>query len=562
LIVPPSPDASPASHLRLPARLWRRPWSAEALTLLVCLFFVLVSNRAFWQQALADRSWSQPGTWQFAASAFVALVALQFALLVLPMTQRLVRPLLALLLFATAFASYFMQKYSAYLDPVTLRAVVRTDIHEAGELFSWSLLPHLLWQAVLPAWLLWRLPLNSRRWQIALGWRLGWMFVALLVAAAALFATFADISSLMRNQPALRYLITPGNYVYSLVRATGTDARQAAQPLVPIGTDAALGPGWRARTRPVLMILVVGETARAANWGLSGYARQTTPELARLDVINYTDVTSCGTATETSLPCMFAPVGRRQYDEQRIRSQESLLHVLNRAGFAISWRDNQSGCKGVCKDLPAEQYDTRRTPGLCDRNRCLDEILFEGLDAEVADASRSRVIVMHGLGSHGPSYFDRYPEAFRRFTPTCDTGDLRRCSSEEIVNAYDNSLLYTDHVLARTIAFLQAQQARYDTLMVYVSDHGESLGEKNLYLHGVPYPIAPREQTHVPMVMWLSPGYRSSFGVDLACLREHATQPVSHDHLFHSTLGLLDVQTTVREPAYDISAACRPRREM
>jgi lipid A ethanolaminephosphotransferase len=304
-------------------------------------------------------------------------------------------------------------------------------------------------------------------------------------------------------------------------------------------------------------VLVVGETARAANWGLSGYARQTTPQLAALPVINFSDVSSCGTNTEVSLPCMFAPVGRRQYDEQRIRGSEGLLHVMARAGVAVHWRDNQSGCKGVCDGLPNDSVQGLNAPGLCSEGRCLDEGLLQGIDRRLAQAQGTQLLVLHQLGNHGPAYFRRYPAAFARFTPACEDEDLQHCTREQIVNAYDNALLYTDHVLAQLITQLQARADSVDSALLYVSDHGESLGENRLFLHGMPYAIAPDVQTKVPMVMWASPGFAQGVGLDLGCLRQRAQAGVSHDHLFHTLLGLLDVTTSLYEPGWDFSAECR-----
>jgi len=312
-----------------------------------------------------------------------------------------------------------------------------------------------------------------------------------------------------------------------------------------------------------VLVLVVGETARAANWQLNGYPRPTTPELAKLPVINFPDVTSCGTNTETSLPCMFAPVGRRNYDEARIRGSESLLHLLVHAGVSVHWRDNQSGCKGVCAGLPQDEVVSLNPAGLCSDGRCLDEGLLLGLN-ERLEATRTvtgrpptQVLVLHMLGSHGPAYFRRYPPAFAHFAPACEKDDLQKCTRDEIVNAYDNSLRYTDHVLGSLIATLQRNEADVDSALIYVSDHGESLGERNLYLHGLPWFIAPKEQTHVPMVMWLSSGMARASAVDTACLRRRAAAPASHDHLFHTVLGLLDVKTAVYEPDWDLVGGCR-----
>ncbi|MGO4779028.1 phosphoethanolamine transferase, partial [Lysobacter sp. 2RAB21] len=153
------------------------------------------------------------------------------------------------------------------------------------------------------------------------------------------------------------------------------------------------------------------------------------------------------------------------------------------------------------------------------------------------------------------SYYLRYPPRLRVFTPTCDTGELGQCGREQIVNAYDNAILYTDEFLARTIAYL-SEDADRDTAMIYVSDHGESLGENGLYLHGVPYSIAPKTQIKVPMVMWMSPGFIGSRGVDMQCLRAESAKPASHDNLFHSILGLMQVQTNVYRKDMDLFAPC------
>jgi lipid A ethanolaminephosphotransferase len=195
--------------------------------------------------------------------------------------------------------------------------------------------------------------------------------------------------------------------------------------------------------------------------------------------------------------------------------------------------------------------------GLCDKGRCLDEGLLLGLEQRLKAAQGPQVLVLHMLGNHGPSYFRRHPPAFAKFQPACEKDDLRQCSREQIVNAYDNALLYTDEVLARLIDRLKASGV--DTAMLYVSDHGESLGENNLFLHGIPYAIAPKEQTEVPMVLWMSEGFRAASGVDEACLRQRATQPAAHDHLFHTVLGLMDVRTSLYEGAWDLGKNCRPR---
>ena len=545
--------------VRLPPS-WPRSWSSEGLLLAVSVFLLLSANSAFFRQALTGRSLGDPSSWGFGLALALALLALNFLVLGLLCHGRLLKPVAALLILVAAGGSHFIATFGIYLDPSMLRNALRTDPAEAGELIGPALLASLLFKGALPAALMWRVPLRRLPFWRALGRRALWLLGALLLLLAAILIEFRPLSSMMRNHRDLRYLVTPANLVWSTGSVLAADLRGAARPRQPIGLDARPGPAMAARTRPLRVVLVVGETARAANWGLNGHARQTTPELAAVPgLINFPQTSSCGTNTEVSVPCMFAPVGRRDYDEDRIRGSESLLHVLARAGVDVLWRDNQSGCKGVCDGLPSEEMVRLDPPGLCAEGRCLDEALLAGLDERLASARGSGLIVLHMLGNHGPSYFRRYPERFARFQPACQSDDLRQCDSTAIANAYDNALLYTDHVLATLIARLQAQaqSSQVDTAMIYLSDHGESLGESNLFLHGLPWAIAPEVQKRVPMVMWFSDGLARQERLDLDCLRRRAAQPAAHDHLFHTLLGLLDVRTALHEPALDLLAGCR-----
>ena len=267
-------------------------------------------------------------------------------------------------------------------------------------------------------------------------------------------------------------------------------------------------------------------------------------------------VQACGTSTEVSLPCMFAPIGRRDYDEKRIRNEQSLLHVLARVGIGVYWIDNQSGCKGVCAGLSQERIPGDADPAFCDGERCLDGILLPRLAAKLKTSPGDLVVVLHMLGNHGPAYSRRYPPEFRRFVPTCESLELSECSQDEILNAYDNAILYTDHVLASLVHYLETQTDR-DAGLIYVSDHGESLGESGFYLHGLPYRIAPAVQREVPMLVWLSDNLQRDSGLSTACLRQGVSSDVSHDHLFHSVLGLLQVETAAREPTLDLFTPCR-----
>lgn len=558
---PAAPAATASAHPPRPLdriTRWRPEWRVETLALALAVYFTLIANTPFWSALLSGRDAASPATWGYAAAVGVLVAAIHFLLLALLLNRWTARPLAGLLLVLSAAAAHFMARYHIYLDPDMLRNVLRTDPAEAGDLLSWALLGDLVWLAGPPLLLLARLRLRREPLPRALLRRAGALALALLAGSAALFAAYRDLAPAMRNQKETRYLITPANFLYSLARATTRDARAADAPRAPIGEDAALGAAWAGRRKPALFVLVLGETARAANWGLNGYARDTTPELARVaDLISFAPVTSCGSNTEVSVPCLFSPWGRRQYDEERIRGSESLLDVARRAGFSVAWIDNQSGCKGVCRGVGEIRPDPAATPELCDGGRCLDGALLPALEAVAAGQEGNLLVVLHLIGNHGPAYYKRYPPGFAHFTPACTDNDLARCPREAVVNAYDNALRYTDHVLARTIDFLRAQSASRDTAFLYVSDHGESLGENGIYLHGLPYAIAPAVQTQVPMALWLSPGWARDSALDTGCLARRAHAPAHHDHVFHTVLGLLDIQTTVYERDMDLAAACR-----
>lgn len=524
--------------------------TSEAALAGVCLYFVAICNGGFWQAAVHDGA--SPG---LLASLAVAVFALHALLLGIFAIGRALRPLLAALIVATAVGTFYMRHYAVLFDVEMMLNVLHTDPAESRELFSPWLVLHVLLQAGPPLLALGWVRTAQRPWRQAIATRALFLGGMALLAAVAMLLSSQGIFALMRSDHALRYRITPGNLVVSTVRALTEAPEPPAGQRLPVAADAARAlraPGQK----PRLLVLVVGETVRAQNWGLNGYARQTTPELARRDVVNFSDVESCGTSTEVSLPCMFSAYGRRHYDKAAIRSHESLLDVVARAGVEVRWRDNQSGCKGVCDGTGIERMQAADAPALCDGDRCLDDILLRGLRARIDAAPGDLLIVLHQLGNHGPNYFERYPAAYEVFKPACRTAELSRCTPVQIANAYDNAIRYTDAFLAHALDIVQ-QQDSHDAALLYVSDHGESLGEYGLYLHGAPYAIAPAQQLHVPMVAWVSSGLAGDLGLDMQCLRAHAAQPTSHDALFHSVLGAFDVRTRAYAPALDLFAPCR-----
>jgi len=534
-------------------RSWRPELTVEALAFIGSVYFALTANGRFWATA-----WGVGGHQVYLVAALlVLLLGLHGLVLGLLLARAWARQLLGVLVLGTALATYYMGAYGVYLDGDMLRNVAHTDWAESRELLTPGLVVHVVLFGILPCAALQRIRLKARPFLRAAAVRIVFLIAmwSLVMVGAAM--SFKDLSSLLRNHHEVRYLVTPSNYVYGRARMAVSNAHGAEPPLLPIAEDAHRAVPAAGR-RPRLVVLVVGETVRAENWGLNGYRRNTTPELAASNAINFPHMSACGTSTEVSLPCMFSPFGREDYDESRIRTHQSFLHVLERVGVDVEWHDNQSGCKGVCRGLPLDMIGPSSDPALCNGLRCYDEVLLHALPSASARGERDRIIVLHMLGNHGPSYFQRYPPAFERFRPACRNSELGRCTQAEIVNAYDNAVLYTDHVLAGVIAHLSALE-NYDTAMIYLSDHGESLGERGVYLHGIPYSIAPRQQVGVPMVMWFSDGYAAQAGLDVGCLRSKAGQAASHDSLFPTVLGLFDVETASRRREHDLVEPCRAR---
>lgn len=494
------------------------------------------------------------------------IAALSFALLALASWRRVLKPAIALLLLSAALGAHFMGQYGVVIDPTMMANVFGTDPREVRDLVNLPLAWSLLGLAGLPiAWML-RRPLAYGAWPRRLRRNLLAALAGLLAVLMLAIGFYPDLSGTMRNHKQLRYLVNPFNGYYSLGRAAYLDGRAQTQALRPIGLDARPAPP-RPGQRPPLLLLVVGETARADHFGLNGYGRDTTPGLAARGVLSFHQVSSCGTNTAASLPCMLSHEGKAAYESHDDR-YENLLDLLQRAGLAVLWVENQAGCKGVCERVPHTRPEIA-APGaaapdarLCPGGECFDEALLTGLDARLAALpverrERGVVLVLHQIGSHGPAYAARSPADRKPFQPECASTVLHQCPRETLINSYDNSIAYTDRLLSKAIDWLQNMQSGYDTRLLYLSDHGESLGENGLYLHGLPYALAPREQTHVPMVAWLPDRSLHADRLDAACLRARLDTPLTHDHLFHTVLGLARVQASEYRAALDALDPCR-----
>ena len=542
-------------------------WHPAWLVVLVSVWLATACNVPLWREvaALPDHTGLRGASFGLAFAVIVA--AGNVALLSLLAWGRGLKPALVLVVLMAALGTYFMLSYGIVIDASMLTNVLQTDVREAGDLLNWRLAATVLALAAPPLW--WLLqrpvrPLGALRHVAHNGLLL---LGAVVVLVASLLLVFQDFASTMRNHTQLRYLINPLNSVYALGHIATKPLRIDTSTLLPLGRDAQLGASYAGQTKPPLLVLVLGETARSANFGLNGYARPTTPLLsARSDLVSATNAWSCGTSTAASLPCMFSHLGRDGFEGRKTNS-ETLLDVLQHAGLAVLWVDNQSGCKGVCDRVAQTSTTALKDPALCPDGECSDPIMLKVLEERIAalpaeQRARGTVVVLHQMGSHGPAYYKRSDASLKRFGPECTSNALQECDQAQVVNAYDNSIVATDHFLNATIQWLETQADKAQTAMVYVSDHGESLGEGNLYLHGLPYAIAPDVQKQVPWITWLSPAMQSRSGVATACLQKDLAQRrITHDGYFHAVLGLMDVQSTVYQAEQDIYAPCRNTRQ-
>jgi len=543
-----------AAPLSLSVRL-RERWAAGipcssdvAFAFGVSFIWLALYNVRFWELSAAAMWHPSAGSVLFMASLFVLAWVVLALLLLLSPTRWAMRAAASLMFVIAAFGAYFMSEYGAIMNQEMMRNVLQTDPAEVGGLMNADLGLHVALLGILPALLVWRVRLPEVNWRAQLGRRAIAIVAALGVAVAGMFANSADYATFFREHKPVRYTLNPVAQVVGMVGllAGGRDSRANAPLIDPAGKIERTAA---ASAKPLVLFLVVGETARAANFQLGGYGRETNPELAQISGVTYfSNTSSCGTSTAISVPCLFSHLPRTEFKVDEAGNYKNLLDSLVRAGFDVQWRDNNSGCKGVCARVSSIDYGQQHG---------FDDVMLADLPETLRKIDRDTVIVFHQQGSHGPFYSERYPRQFERFQPACRSNQLQHCSQREITNAYDNTIAYTDHVLASQIRMLREVSSQLDSVLIYVSDHGESLGENGIYLHGMPYAFAPAVQKQVPLLIWTSEGYVRRAQLQPDCLRTEAKLPVSHDFFYHTVLGAAELRNQVYDRRLDLIAGCR-----
>ncbi|BAS67828.1 phosphoethanolamine transferase [Bathymodiolus septemdierum thioautotrophic gill symbiont] len=503
--------------------------SVNRLLLLTCSFIIVFDNFVFWDKLFQRIDFFEASGFGFALGFGALFFAILYVILALFSNKITLKISLTILLLASAIIGYF-SKIGVVFDRFMITNIVdnlkENNTKEALELLSMPLIIHLIIFGLVPIVLLWIVKIKRQPFLVESKNRIVTMLIVVVVCIVMIWFNAKYLTYFGRENRDLRYFVNPLYVIDSMHSYVNkTYFASTAEDFKVIGSDAIINDNQR----KTVGIFIIGETARADRFALNGYQKDTSPLLSKRPLVNFSNVASCGTSTAYSVPCMFSILSKDNYSPQKADNQSNALDILQKAGVKVIWIDNNSSCKGVCKRIESKN--------ILAENK-FDISMLDTLKDTIDKYDSSVLIVLHSLGSHGPRYYRRYPKSFGKFTPVCENTP-EKCSNKEVDNAYDNSILYADYLIDSTIQLMQDNYK--DSFVFYASDHGESLGEKGVYLHGLPYIIAPKEQTHVPMLAWFS--NEKSATID---------EPLSHDNISHSLLGLFRVKTNVYNNKLDL----------
>ncbi len=523
----------------------KRPFFITTNSLLFNLFYALMTV-VLYDGVFFKHTAVYNNSFVFLSGVFICLWLIWFIAAEILFQHHTRKPLAVLFVLLNTTAFYFMFTYNATIDKIMFLNILQTDVYEIRDLLR----PRFFWFFIILGLLPTILIIKTQITPSSVRRHISVLTAAGGIIALIMLGNFSVTDSFLRSNRNLRYYLAPSNYIGSLISVIKLKARPMPE-LIKIGEDAVLDRYWH-NNKKNLFVFVMGETARAANFSLRGYHRPTnaplTPYLS--DIIYYKDTLSCGTSTAVSVPCTFSKNGRQNFKPGTETHTENLLDIMQRAGYKVLWRENNTGCQNVCNRVELE--DPCKTGKFC-----LDEVLLDNLENRVANFSSDAFVVLHQRGSHGPAYSEHYSPEAGIYAPVCQQKNFPECSQEALINVYDNTITYTSMFLAQTIETLSHLSDKYNTVMIYISDHGESLGEKGMFLHSAPYATAPQEQKDIPFLIWISDSFARDFNLDKECLRHMAENPHSQDNIFHSILGLSGIKTNLYHPSLDIFYACR-----
>ncbi|WP_246047007.1 phosphoethanolamine transferase [Colwellia ponticola] len=529
--------------------------TTNQLLLLTCGYLTLVLNIPFLMKMASAITTLDNYSVLFLLSLPILLLSLIIIIQGILSFRWVTKPILITTVLCSSLIFYGTMTYGIVFDYGMVQNTIETDTAEAFSYVNLYAVLFFTLFGVIPSLIIYTVQLTYKPFFKELLTRVKLIGLSLVTVLLIGFFFYSNYAAVGRNNKELIGYIIP----YKMVDASFKFVRNHYfyPPLDFKVLDTA--PSIvRDNNRKHVTVMVLGETARAQSFSLNGYKKPTNQYTDKQGVVSFSNMSSCGTATAVSVPCMFSRLDKNNYDKRVATAQQNAVDIIHLAGADVLWISNNNGsCKGVCTRVKTQQIDTNKSNPLCDGEYCYDEALLKPLREKLGNLTQENtLIVLHMIGSHGPTYFKRYPKDKRVFTPDCQRSDIQNCSEEQLVNTYDNTIAYTDLVLSKIINQLSqlADKENIETSLLYISDHGESLGESGVYLHGLPYAFAPTEQTHIPMLYWTDP-MQTDF--DLGCLSSLAKSPITHDNVFDTLLSIMSVKTKVYDIEKDPFIQCK-----
>lgn len=427
------------------------------------------------------------------------------------------KSLLVLFFIINAISVYFINTYGVIIDKTMIGNIFNTNYEESSSFFSIKLIVYIILLGVIPSVYIVKVKVVYVTWKkFLITSSLTLLFILALVLANASNWLWIDKNSKILGALAMPWSYSVNTSLFYIDKYKSNE-KEISLP------DATIKDNQKS-----VVVLVIGESARRQNFSLYGYEKNTNPLLSHIPNLFHFDAISGATYTTAGVKCILEHT-------KTDKLYEILPNYLYRNNVDVIWRTTNWGEPPV----HIKDYQNRDVLMLnCEGEGCdFDEVLLTGLKDQILASKMDKIlIVLHTSTSHGPTYSTKYPLQFEHFKPVCNSVELGKCSQTELMNAYDNTIVYTDYILSKIIEDLK-QLNEYHSAMIFVSDHGESLGEKNLYMHGVPMSIAPKEQYEIPFIVWVSEDSK----------QVKPNEILSQNHVFHSVLNFLSIQS----PIYD-----------
>ena len=507
-------------------RLFNRPLSLFAFSAIVSLATMLLYNIPFFEYALQNTNQSTGVRLFLMASLVVVMLLVNFMMtyLIMYLLRMAGRILLAILAIINATSLYFILTYNIIIDEITIGNVFNTRYSEASGFFSWSLWAFIIAFGVLPGLFCLLQPVvlgKAKQMGKYCGASLGIVLVLLV-------ANINQTLWIGQHDTELGGLLQPWSYVVNSIRVTSMNmAKQAEEIKLPDGkiTD----------NDKAVVVLVIGESARRANFQLYGYNRANNPLLSKQQGLKVFQAQSCATFTTAGVKAILEPKNSGDL-------YEPLPNYAFRTGADVVWRTTNWGEPPI--HIDEYENEAKLAARYPDVNRKYDAILYAGLRERIEQSTKNKVlIVLHTSTSHGPAYATKYPKEFEVFKPVAYNVEEGEKDASKLINAYDNSILYTDYLLSNLIDTLRSLKG-WKSSMIFISDHGESLGENNMFMHGIPMKLAPKVQYEIPLLVWTSDGYRD--------YKTNLPEVLEQHYIFHSVLNLLSIQSPAYNKDFDI----------